>query len=284
MSREIEAVGASQQSTSPFDVIRKFDPDGREYWSSRELAVALDYPDYSKFKPVIEKAIVSCSKSGGEVEIHFVQSSAMSTLGNNGKREIDDIALSRIACYLIAQNASPSKQIVSRAQVYFAIQTRRQEIKDQEREDRLRLKLREELKGHNKLLLDTAKEAGVIDPRDYAIFQNYGYMGLYNGLKSSDIREKKGLKMNEHILDHMGSTELAANLFRATQAEEKIRKERIVGKNNANRAHYNVGKKVRDAIDNIGGTMPEDLPPAESIKKIPSKLKELNEHTDAKKK
>lgn len=272
MTQEIQLTNP-ETSSSPFDFIRRKDPSGKEYWSSRELSNALGYADYTKFKAVIDKSMIACANSGADVNDHFVQMREMVSIGSNAKREVEYIALSRYAAYLIAQNADPSKEIVAQAQTYFAVQTRLQEKANQEAENTLRLKLRGEIKTHNKRLFETARVAGVIEPRDYAIFQNHGYMGLYSGLTKSDIHARKGLKQKENILDHMGSTELAANLFRATQAEEKIRKEGIVGKANANQAHFDVGKKVREAIINIGGTMPENLPTVESIKKISSKKK-----------
>jgi len=276
MAQEIQDNKPGENST-PFERIKRQDSDGREFWSARELATVLGYSDYRNFLSVVKKAQQSCFNAAQEVKDHFVEINEMVDIGSNAKREINDIMLSRYACYLIAQNANPSKQIVAYAQTYFAIQTRRQEISDQDRETHLRLKLREEMKSHNKRLASTAKEAGVIEPRDYAIFQNSGYMGLYSGLTMQDIHKRKKLKKSEHILDHMGSTELAANLFRETQAEEKIRREKIVGKDKANNAHKIVGEKVRQTIKDIGGTMPENLPTVESIKKINSKSKKALE-------
>ena len=177
---------------------------------------------------------------------------------------------------MIVQNADPTKEVVALGQTYFAIQTRKQEIIEDAfnklgNEDEKRLFLRKEMAEHNKKLADAAKDAGVIKPWEYAIFQNHGYMGLYNGMGAKEIHGKKGLKKNENILDHMGSTELAANLFRATQTEEKLKRDKVKGKANANKTHFEVGKKVRKTIEELGGTMPEDLPTTDSIKKIAQK-------------
>lgn len=279
MNNEIESI--VQHTETPFDRIKNIDANGKDFWSSRKLATVLGYAEYRNFKPVIRKAEQSCFNSGQDVKLHFVQTNDMVSIGNDVKRLVDDILLSRYACYLIAQNADPSKNIVSRAQTYFAIQTRRQEINDQEKENMLRLRLRDEIKRHNKSLVSTAKSAGVATPLDYAIFQNCGYMGLYNGLTKQNIHKRKNLKKGQEILDHMGSTELAANFFRVTQTEDKIRRDKIFGKGKANDAHREVGQKVRKAISDIGGIMPENLPVAENIKKIASqKRKNLKQATD----
>ncbi|MEO7048713.1 MAG: DNA damage-inducible protein D [Ferruginibacter sp.] len=195
-------------------------------------------------------------------------------IGSGAEREMDSIKLFRYACYPIVQNADPGKEIVALGQTYFAIQTRLQEIQQMQAfqqlktEEEKRLFLPKEMSQHNKYLAEAAKSAGVIEPVDYVIFPNHGYKGLYGGIDAKGIHKKKDLKKSENILDHMGSTELAANLFRATQTEEKLKRENIKGKHNANQTHFEVGKKVRKTIQEIGGTMPEHLPVANSIKRL----------------
>ena len=256
---------------SPFEQIRRINPTGNEFWSSRDFARVLGYVNYRHFLAVIEKARTACFNSGQRVEDHFVGIDEMIEIGKGGQRPVKTVMMSRYACYLVIQNADPSKKIVALGQTYFAVQTRRQEVSDQEIENQRRLLLRAEMKHHNTQLADAAKGAGVIEPKDYAIFQNHGYAGLYDGLGAQDIHARKGLKKSQQILDHMGSTELAANLFRATQTEGKLRREHIIGKDNANRTHREVGAKVRQTIKELGGTMPEDLPTAPSIKQLESR-------------
>lgn len=268
------ANGATKGHTSPFEQIRRTSDTGAEYWSSRDFARVLGYSDYRNFEQVINKARTACMNSGQSVDDHIVDVTDMIEVGKGAKREIKSVFLSRYACYLIVQNADPGKEIVALGQTYFAVQTRKQELTEQAIEDERRLLLRSEMRLHNVKLADAARDAGVVEPQDYAIFQNHGYMGLYGGLKAQDIHRRKGLKKSQQILDHMGSTELAANLFRATQAEEKLRREKIVGKAMANKAHEEVGAKVRQTIRELGGTMPEELPVVESIKKLESKPKQ----------
>jgi len=261
----------AQNEPSPFERIKRVNASSNEHWSSRDFARVLDYTDYRNFEQVVEKAKKACFNSGQRLEDHFVDITDMIEIGKGGQRAVKTTLLSRYACYLIIQNADPSKEIVALGQSYFAIQTRRQELSDQQLEDERRLVLRNELKKHNTQLAEAAKDCGVIEPIDYAIFQNHGYQGLYDGLSAQDIHRRKQLKKSQQILDHMGSTELAANLFRATQAEEKLRRDKIKGKANANQTHYDVGKKVRKTIEELGGTMPENLPTAESMKRIESR-------------
>lgn len=267
----------TKKAISTFESIKRIDSAGVEYWSSRELAKAIGYSDYRNFIQAVNRAKEACVNSKQRVEDHFGDITEMVSIGSNAERKIDVIKLSRYACYLTVQNADPSKTIVAQAQTYFAIQTRIAEVQQMDEyatlstEEEKRLFLRNELAKHNSQLADAAKNAGVIEPRDYAIFQNYGYQGLYGGLGAQDIHARKGLKKSQKILDHMGSTELAANLFRATQTEEKLRREHIRGRARANQTHYDVGAKVRQTIKELGGTMPEDLPVAESIKAIETK-------------
>lgn len=271
----------TKETVSIFESIRKIDENGVEYWSSRDLARVLGYADYRNFLAVINKAKEACVNSANEVVEHFGDVTEMITIARGAVRPIETIKLTRYACYLTVQNADPNKVIVAQAQTYFAIQTRIAEVQQMDEynqlstEEEKRLFLREELLKHNSQLASAAKDAGVIEPRDYAIFQNYGYQGLYGGLGAKEIHARKGLKKTQKILDHMGSTELAANLFRATQTEEKLRRENVKGKVQANRTHFEVGRKVRQTIKELGGTMPEDLPVAESIKSIESKQKKM---------
>lgn len=255
-----------------FDNIKHENEYGQEFWYARELQPVLEYSQWRYLKEAIERAKTACNNSGQNVADHFAEVRKMVDIGSNAKRSVEDYELSRYACYLIVMNGDPRKGIIALGQTYFAVKTRQQElIEDYERlsEEQKRIAIRNEMKRHNSALADAAHDAGIKEPRDYAIFQNYGYMGLYNGLKAKDIKERKGLKKNQDILDYMGSTELAANLFRATQTEEKLKREHIQGKAEANKTHFEVGKKVRQTIKELGGTMPEDLPtPEKSVRQI----------------
>lgn len=261
-----------QYNEKIFEKIKHINAYDQEFWYGRELAEILEYTKWGNFKRVVAKAKIACENSDFNILDHFADVGKMVTLGSGSQRSIDDMMLSRYACYLIVQNADSRKKVVALGQTYFAQKTREQELSEnfeQLTEDRKRLAIRNELKEHNKRLSDAAKDAGVESNIEYAIFQNHGYMGLYGGLKAKDIHDRKGLKKSQHILDHMGSTELAANLFRATQTEDKLRRDNVKGKKNANNTHYEVGAKVRKTIEELGGTMPEDLPtPEKSVKAI----------------
>lgn len=271
----------TKNAVSLFESIKKIDENGNEYWTSRSLWKVLEYTEYRHFLPVIEKAKIACKNSGQSIENHFEDILEMVEIGSGAGRSVDSVKLSRYACYLIVQNADPTKTIVAQGQTYFAIQTRIAEVQQMKEyqelssEEEKRLFLRSEMQKHNSHLASAAKDAGVIDSKDYAIFQNYGYKGLYGGMSAKEIHSKKGLKKSQKILDHMGSTELAANLFRATQTEEKLRRENITGKERANMTHYEVGAKVRQTIKELGGTMPENLPTEESIKAVEKKKQKL---------
>lgn len=259
-------------SETIFESIKHMNEYDQEFWYARELQQALEYTEWRNFVNVIKKAMEACNGSDIPVSDHFVDVNKTIDMPKGAEKNIDDYQLSRYACYLIVQNGDPRKKIIALGQTYFAVKTRQQELienYDNLTDNQKRLAIRKEMKEHNKLLVAAAKDAGVETSRDYAIFQNYGYMGLYGGLKATDIHKRKGLKPKENILDHMGYEELAANLFRATQAEAKLRREHIQGKDNANSTHYEVGKEVRDTIKRLGGTMPEDLPtPDKSIQEL----------------
>lgn len=269
MSELGELVKYSEQT---FESIKHVNEYGEEYWLARELQLVLEYAQWRRFSDAIERAKLACKNSGFAVEDHFADVGKMVDIGSGAEREIDDVMLSRYACYLIVMNGDPRKEVIAIGQSYFAVKTRQQELIDnyeQMTEDQKRLAIRNEMIAHNKSLAEAAQMAGIADQREYAIFQNKGYQGLYGGLGAKEIHARKGLKKSQKILDHMGSTELAANLFRATQTDEKLRRENIQGKQAAYDTHYQVGKKVRQTIKELGGTMPEDLPtPQKSIAQI----------------
>ena len=271
----------ANQRHATFESIRHTDEAGQEFWLARQLAEVLDYSQYRHFLPVVERAKEACLNSGQPVGNHIEDVLTMVEIGSGAQREIADLRLSRYACYLVVQNGDPSKPVIANGQTYFAMQTRRQELQDSAKfaqlsEDDKRIAIRNELAAHNKYLAAAAKSAGVETSLDYAIFQDHGYKGLYGGMGAKEIHSRKGLKKSQKILDHMGSTELAANLFRATQAEEKLKRENVKSKQRANNTHFEVGKKVRATIRELGGTMPEALPtPEKSVKQIADAKKKL---------
>lgn len=272
METEVYMFFFYDKDESVFENIKKHLEDGTEFWYARELQDVLEYTEWRNFKKVIDKAKIACDNSGNYVDDHFVDVNKMVQIGSGADRIVDDIQLSRYACYLIVQNGDPRKEIIAIGQTYFAVKTRQQEVienYDILTEEQKRLAIRNEIAAHNKALAEAANQAGITKPVEYAIFQNFGYKGLYGGMDMKAIHKHKGLKKSQKILDHMGSTELAANLFRATQTEEKLRRDKVSGKNEANRTHFEVGAKVRQTIKELGGTMPEDLPtPEKSIQQI----------------
>ena len=253
-----------------FESIKHVDENEVEFWYARELMTMLEYSKWGNFKNVINKAKEACKGSDIAEEEHFADAGRVLKVGNNAEMEVDDLKLTRYACYLIAQNGDSRKKAIALAQTYFAVQTRRQEITRQEyeqlSEDEKRLYTRKNVKDKNKYLFDTAKLAGV---KNYGKFNNYGYRGLYNGETAKDIANRKGISEKEDILDYMSSTELAANLFRITQTDEVLKNKNINNEDDACKTHHNVGQAVRQTIKRIGGTMPEDLPtPNKSTKQI----------------
>lgn len=259
-----------------FENIKHIDEFGNEYWSARELSKVLEYSEYRKFLPIIEKAKVSCDKSKQNVDDHFAQVAGMVEIGSNAKRKVNDYKLSRYACYLIAQNGDSKKASIALAQTYFAIQTRKQELSEKEylelTEDEKRFYNRNLTKKGNYSLNQAAKNAGV---KNFDKFHNAGYKGLYNET-ANEISKRKGIRYREEILDNMGSDELIINLFRISQTEQKLRNDNIKGENEANETHYNIGKNIREVIIKNGGTVPEKLPtPEKSLKELEKQKKKL---------
>ena len=253
-----------------FEEIKHIDEFGMEYWYARELMRVLEYGKWENFEKVIKKAKDACQNTGIDVVEHFPEVRKLSKRANNAEVLIDDYKLTRYACYLIAQNGDSRKKVIALAQTYFAIQTRKQELSEKEysmlTEDEKRFYQRDLTRKGNYSLNQAAKEAGV---KNLDKFHNSGYRGLYNGETADDIAKRKGLRYREDILDNMGSEELIANLFRISQTEQKLKRDKVDTENKANKTHYEVGKKVRKAIADIGGTMPEDLPtPEKSLKQL----------------
>ncbi len=258
------------KTTILFEDIKHIDKKNNEFWYARELQNVLNYKEWRKFEGVIQKAKEACIKSDMQVIDHFVGTDKTIKMPKGATKTIDDYKLSRYACYLIAQNGDSRKQEIALAQTYFAIQTRKQEISELEysklSEDEKRFYQRKLTKKGNYSLNLAAKNAGV---KNFDRFHNFGYKGLYNGETADDIAKRKGLRYREDILDNMGSEELAANLFRITQTEQKLKREKIKTEKEANKTHYDVGSKIRKTIKELGGTMPEELPtPKKSLKEL----------------
>ena len=253
-----------------FEDIKHIDENGNEYWYARELMKVLEYKEWRKFNKVIQKAMEACNGSNYYILDHFVFKDKMVSIGSNTSRKIKDYKLSRYACYLIVQNCNPRITIIALAQTYFAIQTRKQELSEKEydelTEDDKRLYRRRQAKNGNYNLNQTAVKSGV---KDLARFYNAGYKGLYNGESANDIFKRKKLRYREDILDNMGSEELADNIFRIAQTDAKLKRDNVDNEYTANSVHYEIGKIVRKAIKEAGGTMPEDLPtPNKSLKEL----------------
>lgn len=263
-----------------FESIKHTDEYADEFWFARELQEVLEYKQWRRFNEVIEKSKISCEVSGIPVSDHFAEVGKLVDIGSNTTREIQDYILTRYACYLIVQNGNPRKKNVALGQTYFAVKTRQQELLDFNTlaDDERRLELRQSVKGFNKKLFEAAHGSGVTN---YGKFYNYGYKGLYNGETAQDIKKRKGLKSNDDVFDYMGATELAANYFRITQTEEKLRKDETINtEDKANMTHYSVGQKVRKTMLEISGTAPEDLPtPDKSIKQLEKEYKKLPKST-----
>ena len=259
-----------EYSNKSFEDIKHMDENGIEYWYARELQLVLDYKEWRKFENVIKKAIDACENSGISAFEHFVGADKTIQMPKGATKSIKEYKLTRYACYLIAQNGDSRKEVIALAQTYFAIQTRKQEISEKEysllTEDEKRFYQRNLTRKGNYSLNQAAKNAGV---KNFDKFHNSGYKGLYNGETADDIAKRKGLRYREDILDNMGSEELAANLFRITQTESKLKRDNISTEKEANRTHYNIGKNIREVIAKNGGTMPEDLPtPKKSLKQL----------------
>lgn len=257
---------------SSFEGLKQTNEHGAEYWSARDLQPLLGYSQWRRFEQAITRAQESCTQSGNEAGHHFAGAGKMIALGKGGTREVEDFHLSRFACYLIAQNGDPRKPEIAQAQQYFAIQTRRQELGDQLASDLERLEMRKHAGEEFKMLSGAAQQAGV-QSRMFGIFHDAGYKGLYGGLGRDEIKTKKRIPAKDNLMDRMNATELAANQFRMTQTRDKLAREGVRTEGAAIRTHLEVGKEVREAIRRIGGTLPEQIPPAEHIKEVEKRVK-----------
>ncbi|HPF89049.1 MAG TPA: DNA damage-inducible protein D [Flavobacteriales bacterium] len=270
-------------SGTSFEELKQTNAHGAEFWSARDLQPLLGYDQWRRFEQAIERAQTSCKESGNEPENHFAGAGKMVQLGSGSEREVKDFHLSRFACYLIALNGDPRKPEIAHAQKYFAVQTRRQEVSERLAADRERLELRKQTAEEFKALSGAAQQAGVQN-KMFGVFHDAGYKGLYGGLGRDRIKSRKGIPEKENLLDRMNATELAANQFRMTQTRDKLAREAVQDQQQAIRTHEEVGKEVRDAIKRIGGTLPENIPPAEHIKEVEKRIKtskpklKLDEH------
>jgi len=262
-----------QVGGSSFEGLKKTNDFGAEYWSARDLQPLLGYNQWRSFEKALRKAVTSCEQSGNDPSHHFARARKMVALGSGAERELPDFCLSRFACYLIAQNGDPRKPEIANAQKYFAIQTRRQELSDEAAADLERLELRRQTSEEFKALSGAARQAGVQN-RMFGIFHDAGYKGLYGGLGVDAIKARKRVPEEEQLMDRMDTTELAANQFRMTQTRDKLARERVQDQEQAIQTHKQVGREVREAIQRIGGTLPENLPPAEHIKQVVKRIKQ----------
>src|ERR1035437_3820609 len=255
-----------------FEELRRINQYGAEYWSARDLQPLLGYTQWRRFEQAIDRAMSSCETSGNSPAHHFAGAGKMIALGKGGQREVDDYQLSRFACYLIAQNGDPRKPEIAQAQKYFAVQARRQELSDKAAADMERLELRKQTADEFKALSGAAQDAGV-QSKMFGVFHDAGYKGLYGGLGGDSIKTRKAIPQQDNITHRMSATELAANQFRMTQTRDKLASDRVRSQAQAIQTHEQVGKEVRDAIKRIGGTLPENIPPAEHIKEVEKRLK-----------
>jgi DNA-damage-inducible protein D len=255
-----------------FEELKQTNQFGAEYWSARDLQPLLGYTQWRRFEDAIKRAITSCQQSGNDPGHHFAGAGKPIVGGKGAIQQVADYHLSRFACYLIAQNGDPRKPEIANAQKYFAIQTRRQEVSDILAADMERLEMRKQASEDFRALSGAARDAGVQN-KMFGVFHDAGYKGLYGGKGVDDIKKRKGIDRRENLMDRMNATELAANQFRMTQAREKLQKQNVKGQEQAIQTHNKVGKEVRDAIKRIGGTLPENIPPAEHIKAVQKRIK-----------
>ena len=263
----------SSPATQPtFEGLKRVNDHDAEYWSARDLQPLLGYSQWRRFEDAIERATTSCEQSGNKAGHHFAGAGKMVELGSGSVRDVEDYHLSRFACYLIAQNGDPRKPAIAQAQKYFAVQTRRQELSDEFAADTERLELRRQTGAEFKALSGAARQAGV-ENRMFGVFHDAGYKGLYGGRGKAAIMAHKGIAPREQLMDRMNATELAANQFRMTQARDKLDRDNVHTQQRAIDTHHAVGREVRDAIARIGGTLPENIPPAEHIKAVEKRIK-----------